>query len=169
MRRSGAVAVAGALALAGAAACKQSDGGGRAGRGGERAPGGTTTGAPVSREPPSGPPLAGTSYYRVDVVDAAGCAASAPCEAKLLVTALDGYKVNEDYPYKFVAAGGAGVTVDGTGTFAIEAKDRGLMTIKFRADAAGPATISGKLKLSVCTAEVCKLEDPHVEFSIPVT
>ena len=86
-----------------------------------------------------------------------------------MVHALGGYKVNAEYPTKFIATPVPGVTVDKTGTFAVGSKTTGTMTVSFRAAAGGTATISGSLKLSVCTDEICEIAAPVVAFDVPVT
>ena len=107
--------------------------------------------------------------FEVRVTPPATCAVAAPCEARIKLTALADYKVNEEYPFKFVADANAGVVVDGAGKFARDTAKSGTLTIKFRAQAAGTAKVSGKFKLSVCTKDVCKIEAPKVSFSVPVS
>jgi len=107
--------------------------------------------------------------FRVDLAPLPACMAGATCEARLVVHALGGYKVNAEYPTKFVGDAASTVALDGTGTFAIEAKARGVMTVRFRPSAAGTAHVSGALKLSVCTDEVCKIEAPQIAFEVPVS
>ena len=106
--------------------------------------------------------------FRVEVAPPSACSAGAACEARVKLTALGDYKVNEEYPFKFVADKGS-VTVDGAGKFARDTAKTGTLTIKFRAPSAGTAKVSGKFKLSVCTKDVCKIEAPQVTFSVPVT
>ncbi len=114
------------------------------------------------------PPLAGKAFYRIDAGPQTPCTAGSPCEARIVLTALAGYKVNKDYPFKFLAEPVSGVTVDGTGTFAFDDVKTGTLTLRFRAAKPGPARFSGTFKLSVCTAEQCEIEEPKVELSIPV-
>ena len=107
--------------------------------------------------------------FRVDVAPPATCARAMPCEAQLRLTALDGFKVNAEYPFKFVGDVGPAISFDGTGTFAPGDKTTGTLTIKFRSEAAGTIKVSGTFKLSVCTEEVCKIEQPKISFDVPVT
>ena len=152
-RRSLALALA-LAAVAGAAACKRK----------EAAP--ERRGAAAVPVPA---PLAGKAFYRVDAGPGTPCAAGAPCEARLVLTALAGYKVNKDYPFKFVSDPAPGVTVDGTGTFAFDDARTGTLTIRFRAAARGPARLSGTFKLSVCPEEQCEIEEPKIRLELPVT
>ncbi len=118
---------------------------------------------------PQGPKtLVKDKLYRVELAALAPCKAAASCEAKLIVHALGGYKVNAEYPTKFVAKPSPGVTVNGTGSFTVAGKTPGTMTVSFRADAAGTASIGGKLKLSVCTDEVCEIAAIDLAFDVPV-
>lgn len=143
-----------------------------------------TKGAPTETPAPMAPPpikasppaeattarvLVSDKLYRVELAPLAPCTAAAACEAKLVVHALGGYKVNAEYPSKFVAKPAQGVTVEGTGAFAVGSKTVGTMTVTFRAAAAGAVKISGALKLSVCTDEVCEIAAPVVAFDVPVT
>lgn len=107
--------------------------------------------------------------FRIELAPLAPCKAAAPCEAKLVVHALGGFKVNAEYPSKFVVAPAPGVTVDGTGSFAVGSKTTGTMTVTFRAAAAGTSKIAGALKLSVCTDDICEIAAPVVTFNVPVT
>ncbi len=104
--------------------------------------------------------------FRVDVTTPASCKRATTCEAKLKVVALNGFKVNQDYPFKFVGDAAPSLTFEGTGTFD---KSNGTMTVKFRADAAGKINVSGLFKLSVCTSDMCKIERPKISFAVPVS
>jgi hypothetical protein len=107
--------------------------------------------------------------FRVDVTPPATCARATTCEATVALVALQGFKVNADYPFKFVGDTGPQISFDGTGTFTHGDKHSGTMTIKFRSEQAGTIKVSGTFKLSVCTEEVCKIEQPKITFDVPVT
>lgn len=126
-----------------------------------------TTGDPAT--PFAAKTLVTDKLFRIELAPLAPCKAAAACEAKLVVHALGGYKVNAEYPTKFVASPAPGVTVDGTGVFAVASKTTGTMTVTFRAAAAGTAKLTGALKLSVCTEEICEITAPVVAFDVPVT
>jgi len=126
-------------------------------------------------EPPPKPgaalpkPLAGKAFYRLDVGPQTPCTAGAPCEARLVLTALGAYHVDQRYPVQFVSDPVEGVTVDGTGAFALEDARSGTLTLRFRAARRGAARFAGTFKLSVCAGEQCEIEEPRIEFELPVT
>jgi hypothetical protein len=115
------------------------------------------------------PPLAGKSFYRIDAGPRTRCTAGAPCEARIVLTALGAYHVNQKYPFKFVSDPVPGVAVDGTGTFALDDARTGMLTLRFRVERGGPARFAGTFKLSVCTDEQCEIEEPKIEFELPVS
>jgi len=131
--------------------------------------------ASCGRDPSAAPdpiaghtPLAGKPFYRVDRGPQAPCASGAPCEARVVLTALGDYHVNKDYPFKFVGDPTA-IPLDGPGSFALDGAKRGTLTIKFRAPAPGTTKLVGTFKLSVCSDETCEIEAPTLELAIPVT
>jgi hypothetical protein len=121
-----------------------------------------------SQPAPTGAPLAGKAFYRVDPGPATPCASGSTCELRLVLTALGDYHVNKDYPFKFVGDPAA-LPVDGDGSFAFDGEKRGTMTVKFRPAAPGSAKVVGSFKLSVCSDEACEIESPRLELSIPVS
>lgn len=133
--------------------------------------------AACSRDQPAPPDPAATAtplatkpfFYRIDRGPQTPCASGATCEARVVLTALGGYHVNPDYPFKFVAAPAAGVPLDGPGSFAVDGEKRGTMTLKFRPPTPGTATLIGTFKLSVCSEATCEIESASVELAIPVT
>src|SRR5215470_2853127 len=78
---------------------------------------------------PAGKPLAGKAFYRIDAGPLAACAQAAPCEARLVLTALGDYHVNQDYPFKFLGEPAPAVPVDGEGAFAIDDARHLTMTV----------------------------------------
>jgi hypothetical protein len=120
--------------------------------------------APPVEQPPNDGPT-----FRVDVAQPASCVRGAPCEASFKLTALGAFKVNVEYPFKFVADATAQAVVDGPGTFTPGDIKTGTHTIKLRAETAGTLNVSGTFKLSVCTDDVCKIETPKIAFAVPVT
>lgn len=124
------------------------------------APAPAATAAPLATKP---------FFYRIDRGPQAPCASGATCEARVVLTALGNYHVNQDYPFKFVAAPAGAVPIEGPGSFALDGEKQGTMTIKFRPPAAGTATLVGTLKLSVCSEATCEIEAATVELAIPVT
>lgn len=115
------------------------------------------------------PPLAAGEFYRVDAGPRTPCTAGAPCEARLVLTALGGYKVNRDYPFKLVGDPVPGVTLEGPGTFAFDDAKTGTLTIRFRAAPGAPTRLTGTFKLSVCTEENCLIEEPKIALELPAS
>ncbi len=151
-----------ALACLACAACGRSGGEKKAGAT-ERSPDGS------AEAPAQGPPLAGNDFYRVDVAAPPACSAGQTCEAKLRLTALGAYHVNDDgYPFKFVADVSPGLSVEKDGSFAQKSAKVGELTVTFRADAAGTAQLAGVFKLSVCSDADCQIEEPKIAFAVPV-
>lgn len=113
-------------------------------------------------------------------VDAApaSCTAGAPCSVTLKLVATGDFHVNDEYPYRFKADDAPGVTFLGTdpngkSTFSKAAGDwqkadakSGAMTLKFIAAGAGTTALGGTLKLSVCSAQACLLEQKQVTASV---
>ena len=120
-------------------------------------------------EPVAGKPLAGKPFYRVDAGPPVACAPGATCEARLVLTALGDYHVNQDYPFKFLGEPAPAVPVDGEGAFAIGDAKHGTMTVKFHPAAAGTAKLVGTFKLCVCSEETCEIETPRIELDVPVS
>ncbi|MEJ7597950.1 MAG: hypothetical protein WKG01_08595 [Kofleriaceae bacterium] len=112
--------------------------------------------------------LAEQPYFRVEPGPKTPCAPMSPCEARLALSALGDYHVNETYPFKFVADDAPGVEVVGTGTFVRDDAKHGTLTLTFQAARRGLAKIAGTFKLSVCTDDECKIEEPKLAFEIPV-
>lgn len=157
-----AVVVVAAVLGAGAAGCRKRE------PASESAPG-SNAAAARGGAPGAPPPLAEAAFYRIDAGPQTPCVAGAQCEARLVLTALGKYKVNKEYPFKFVADGERGVLVEGTGSFAFDDAKTGTLTIRFRAARAGRAHFAGRFKLSVCTEEVCEIEQPKIELELPIT
>ena len=112
--------------------------------------------------------LAEKAFYRIEPGPRTPCSPGAACEAFLAFSALGDYHVNDRYPFKFIADPVPGVAVDGTGTFTLDDAKHGMMKVAFRATKHGPARLAGTFKLSVCTDDVCEIEEPKLAFEIPV-
>ena len=137
------------------------------------APAPTPAVAPVPAPPGNAPAatsvLASAPFYRVELAAPATCARGAACELALVVRALGDYKVNIDYPHKLVGAPPPAVALEGPGAFATTDPKTGVLTVRFRADRAGPARVAGTFKFSVCTDELCEIASPAIALEIPVT
>jgi hypothetical protein len=102
-------------------------------------------------------------------IEAASAKAGEASHAVVTVTPSAGYKINQEYPYKFKADAAASTGV----TFASEVvtdvertKERATMKIPFTAAKAGDAKVVGTVALSVCTDENCVIE--KVALAAPV-
>ena len=103
--------------------------------------------------------------FRVEVNAPPSCVQNAPCKARVELTALGKFKVNEAYPTKFVADQGQQIE----STFVRSGDKRGTLELTVHPAAAGNLRVSGTFKLSVCTPKVCKSESPKIELVVPVT
>ena len=115
--------------------------------------------------------------FFVDAVPAT-CSAGSPCSVTLKLVATGDFHVNDEYPYKFKAEDASGVTFLGTdqggkNTFSKAAGDwqktdakSGAMTVKFIPAADSAKSIAGTLKLSVCSAGSCLLEQRQVTANV---
>lgn len=121
----------------------------------------------VAAPVPDRPPLASKSNFRIDAAPPS-CSAGQPCEVELRLTALGGYKVNKDYPFKFLPKEQPGVTVDEVAAFAHQGKQHGAFKVRFHAASAGPAQLAGVVKLSVCTEAECAIEEPEIALALDV-
>ena len=110
-----------------------------------------------------GSPLVAKEFFRVDGASVE-CKVGITCEAKLTLTALGDYKVNDEYPFKFVADKGE-LDVDGA-AFALDGKKTGVMTVKFRPAKAGKAKLTGAFRLSVCNEENCQIEAAKIALEV---
>ncbi|MGE0873017.1 MAG: hypothetical protein AB7P03_30980, partial [Kofleriaceae bacterium] len=116
---------------------------------------GSANGGSASR-PGTTTALASGSEYRVDAVPSEPCAPGARCELRVTLTALGDYKINNQYPTKFVPAADHGLALEGPGAFEISEPKRGVMTLALQRAPNAPATLRGTFKLSVCTDENCE-------------
>ena len=117
------------------------------------------------------------NHFTVDVATPAACAPDTECTIAARVTALGDYHVNKEYPYKLKMEDAAGVTFLGkdpqgastfskaAGDFALAGEKEAVMTVRYRA-APGTHPVAGTLKLSVCTAAACLLEQAKVTATV---
>jgi hypothetical protein len=117
------------------------------------------------------------NHFSIDVAAPAVCGREAECAFTARVTALGDFHVNKEYPYKLKMEDAPGVTFLGkdaagastfsksAGDFALAGEKAGVMTIRYRA-AAGAHPVAGTLKLSVCTASACLLEQAKVTATV---
>jgi hypothetical protein len=86
------------------------------------------------------------------------------------VEALGDYHVNPEYHFRFVPSAGS-ATVYSAGTpadFVLQGPKVGVMTVGFRASAAGTANLAGTFKICVCTDSACQPEQVAVALAVPV-
>lgn len=77
------------------------------------------------------------------------------------LSAKSPYKVNAEYPFKFIAEPSPGIRFaqELVGKEAVQlSSERATMTVAFTPLRSGSTTVSGEFKFSVCTAERCLLE-----------
>ena len=123
-------------------------------------------------------PHADGDHFSVDATQVGACAAAAECSIAIKVTVRDEFHVNMEYPHKFTAQDAPGVEFLGkdpakknvfsktAGDFTSSDPKTGLLTVRFKSQAGSP-TISGTLKLGVCSEQNCLL--PSVDLAVPVT
>jgi hypothetical protein len=103
--------------------------------------------------------------YRVDPPAKLACTANATCEAKLVVTALGDFHLNDKYPFKFDPDARPGIAIE-SATFSRDAATTGTMTIRFRTDKPGVEKLAGTLRLCVCTDNTCDVETPRIAVDV---
>lgn len=167
LRAGGAIAIAVVVAAAGGAgACKKS---GDSAGGGAAATEGRATGA-AARDPRVGVPLPAGAVrvegknFHVDAAALGPCAPDALCTVAADLTAINEFKVNKEYPFKFVAE--PGLALDGPATFAHTGVHSGRLLVQFKRPA-GAVTVRGGFKLSVCSADVCQVETAQLAVNVP--
>ena len=118
----------------------------------DRGGGGNATLAPM----PAGAVRSRGPHFTIDAAPSAG-------SVLIELTALDGYKVNKDYPFRFLPA--AGWTLEGAPAIQ-HAPPRMRMTVRARREQ--PATpFAGTLKLSVCNDDECLVEEAAISVNMP--
>jgi hypothetical protein len=108
------------------------------------------------------------------------CKAGAMCTVTLRLEAKREYHLNAEYPYKYTAkdapqveflgtdGGGKNVFTKAAGDFKAQGEKVGVMTVKFKPQAAGNVTIDGVYKLSVCSEANCKLDSASPKVVVAV-
>lgn len=93
-----------------------------------------------------------------------------PATVTAIVNAIGEYHVNQEYPYKFkMGTAPAGVSYPEAIVRAVSRTEkRASMTIPFTPSAAGTATISGELSLSVCTDSNCVIEKAQLSVNAKI-
>ncbi len=160
MRVAVVVAVAAGLGLAGCGG-DRSDADGV----GEGAPGAPSARAAVEPLPAGAVRIPGKNFH-VDAAPATACAGGGACRVLADLTSLGDYKVNKDYPFRFIPDAASRAVVDGEATFALTGTHSGRLTVPVKAGAA-TGQVTGTFKLSVCSADVCQVEDLALAVALP--
>lgn len=109
--------------------------------------------------------------YELTVSGASGKAGE-KAEASVVVTAKDGWKVNQDYPAKLVLEETAGIKLEKAKLVKADAAKFDEHTAEFKvalkAEAAGKKEIKGKLKFAVCdkAATSCVPKEEAIVISV---
>ena len=110
----------------------------------------------------------------VDAIPSPACEKGAACSLALTLVATGAYHVNDEYPYRFKGEDVDGLSFLGTDSagknvFSKAAGDwqkvdakTATMTVKVSPSDPGPKTVAGTLKLSVCSADNCQLDQKPV-------
>lgn len=114
---------------------------------------------------PSGPPLASSEFYRLDLAGEPSCKVAAPCDVKIALTALAGHHINVEYPTKFVPVPVGDLAVNST-KLSIETETRAVMSVNVTPASAGTHTLNGQFKLGVCTDDKCEIDGPKIAIAI---
>jgi hypothetical protein len=96
--------------------------------------------------------------------------AGKPGAVSVIVTAAEGYHINQKYHYKVqLDAPPAGVSFPSdTIRDAARTEKTATMTVPFNADAAGSAKISGTCSLSVCTGDQCVVDKVPLSVTVKI-
>jgi hypothetical protein len=118
-------------------------------------------------------------HFYVDVDPGPPCEAHATCTARVKLTATGAFHVNDEYPFKFKADDGEagieflGKSSEGKNVFSRQAGDwrkdaeqAGTMSVGWRVVEPGTKKLAGLLKLSVCSAQVCQLDQASVQTTV---
>lgn len=107
------------------------------------------------------------------------CAAGKECTLTIVLTALEGYHINKDYPAKLKAeeiagveflgtdAGGKNVFSKAAGDYKVDSEKQATLSVKLKVAKAGTVTIRGNFKFCVCSEKECVPDS--AELKIPVT
>jgi|SRR5579872_1973598 len=116
--------------------------------------------------------------FFVDAIAPSDCGAGKECAVTVKLVATGEFHVNDQYPYRFKADDAPGVRFVGTdaagkNVFSKAAGDwrkvddkGGAMTVRFTPSDQGDKTITGTLKLSVCSAQNCLLDQRTVSATV---
>jgi hypothetical protein len=140
--------------------------------------------APASASARAAARACGHSYcsenFYVDVDPGPACAPGATCTSGVTLVAVGSFHINDEYPYKFLTRDAPGLRALGTdaagpnvfskpaGDWRKSEEKVGTMSVKWASDTAGEKTLGGVLKLSVCSAQACLVDQAPVQATVAV-
>lgn len=106
-------------------------------------------------------------HFRVEAsAPADSCERGQPCTLRLRLRAVDGYHVNESYPFGFVGESSPAVTYADRGAFVHEGASEGTLTVRFTPQTSGATILNGVFRLCVCSDERCQIDAATVALAI---
>lgn len=129
-----------------------------------------TTGEPsLSATPDPGVARFTAPHYTIDAVPPdGGCVVSASCEVRLELFAKAGFKVNFDYPAKFVPVDEPGIKYEAPARMIASGKHVGVLPVRLVAQNAAIARVRGEMKIGVCDDSKCENETVEIELDVPL-
>lgn len=122
--------------------------------------------APSAPEPGK---AATDATYSVWLEGGESYAAGEPATVQAVIVPKGGYKCNDEYPFKFKASPGEGVTFpEEVAREASVSPERTTLSIPFVPTKAGEATVSGTLSFSVCSEETCVIKKAPLAVKVQV-
>jgi len=118
--------------------------------------------------------------FKLDAAPQGECKAGATCTVVLRLETAGSFHINQEYPYKFKGAEGAGIEFQGTdaagknvfskvaGDFKVDGEKVATLVVKFKPSVKGNVTVSGTYKLSVCSEKECQLESQDIQATVAV-
>ena len=128
------------------------------------------TGSSASPKKVSPTPNADGPAFRVDVGHAS-CSQGQACTSRLTLTAMAGYHLNKEYPYRFTVESKGecefSTTTFGKENFQAQSETVGTMTMTCTAPKkAGTFPFTGTFKFSVCTDDKCLIESTGASVNV---
>lgn len=129
---------------------------------------------PLEAEKPAATTASGQQRYQEEAFDVSLLApselgAQKPLSFTVKLTAKSGYKVNDEYPIKFVVESTPGVTAAKQKVTREDAtidKKSAQLPVVVTLEGPGPHRIAGRLSFSVCTDERCLIEKRDLSLSV---
>jgi hypothetical protein len=105
------------------------------------------------------------------------CKATQRCTATLTLKATEGYHINNEFPYKFVAEEHPNTDFLGkdartfskaAGDFAKVNETQANIAVAFAGKASGKARVAGTYKMSICSESNCQVESQAIALEVPI-